>query len=201
MSIWSWLFDGLGKKQQPAKPDPDNPFRVTDRLVELVKHYESFEPKAYWDAHGSVWTIGYGNTYYKDGSRVKRGDEISIEQATLLLTQVLNNCIAQIKNRNEASLSANHVVALASFLYNTGPGAKSVKDGLFALRNDGRPSTLWRMTQRGEFGLAAVQFDLWVNSSGKKLKGLQRRRRAERYIFDRNMTAKEAIQQAEKDFP
>lgn len=199
--VWDWLFRGFRRGATVSRPESDDPFRVTDRLVELVKHYESFEPKAYWDAHGQVWTIGYGSTYYNDGSRVKRGDEISLQQATILLSQVLNKCISDIKRRNVAPLDSNHVVALASFLYNLGPGAKAVKDGLFALRSTGEPSTLWRLTQRGEFGLAANQFDLWVNAGGKRLKGLQRRRRAERYIWQSNLTAKEAITMAERDFP
>lgn len=201
MSIWGWLFDGIGKKKPPASPLV-SPFFISDKLIHLVKHYESFEPKAYWDYHGGVWTIGFGNTAYLDGRPVKKGDSIDVEQATDLLTKMLKSFMDSIERRNSATLEHNQVVALTSFLYNIGHGKKGVKDGLFELKRTGESSTLWRSTQRGEFAKAAEQFDLWVNAGGHRLKGLQRRRRAEKYIWqNKDMNAASAIALALKDFP
>lgn len=200
--VWNWLFRGGRKDTGPAPAPLPDPYVVNDDLIALIKHYESFSPVAYWDKHGNVWTIGYGSTYYKDGRRVKSGENISIADATELLTIVVMDNIRLIKAGFPTPLERHHVTALTSFLYNVGPGRYGSKDGLFALRDYQRASTLWRMVLAGDLDAAASQFKLWNKSGGVVLKGLQRRRRAEEYIFSgRIKTAVAAYTQAEKDFP
>ncbi len=60
-------------------------------------------------------------------------------------------------------------VALASFVYNVGPGAYG-------------GSTLLRKLRAGDLIGACNQLSRWVYAGGKRLRGLERRREAERKI-------------------
>lgn len=197
MQFLKWLIGLLTRRK--GGTDESHRSAVPRDLVALVKHYEAFEADAYWDKTGRVWTIGYGSTYYADGRRVREGDTITHSAAEALLEKVLADCIRDIRTRLAASLPEPQMIALASFLYNLGPGASGIKDGLFVLRN-GAPSTLWRSVNAGDHKTAAEQFGRWVYSGGILLKGLQRRRRAEKYVYE-GMPAQKAITQALKDFP
>ena len=42
-------------------------------LINLIKHFEGFKPKAYV-CEGGKWTIGYGTTIYMTGKAVKEGE-------------------------------------------------------------------------------------------------------------------------------
>ena len=52
---------------------------MTNKGLELIKQFEGFESKAYKCSAG-VWTIGYGATYYMNGTPVKEGDTITLEE-------------------------------------------------------------------------------------------------------------------------
>lgn len=54
-------------------------------LLQDIKESEGLELTAYWDDYGKVWTIGYGSTFYEDGSPVKEGDKITKKRAEELL--------------------------------------------------------------------------------------------------------------------
>jgi Phage-related lysozyme (muraminidase) len=60
-------------------------------------------------------------------------------------------------------------VALTSFVYNVGPGSYG-------------GSTPLRMLRAGDIRGACNQLPRWVYAGGKKLRGLERRREAERQI-------------------
>ena len=72
--------------------------------------------------------------------------------------------------------------ALVSFLYNVGPGKRGIKSGLFVLTN-GQPSTLARKVLARDYAGAAEEFLKWIYSGGVPLRGLERRRKAERQLF------------------
>lgn len=164
-------------------PDP------VDLALPVIKEFEGFKPRPYLCPTGYP-TIGYGNRFYEDGSEVRIVDPaISEPRATQLARFILADCVAQIDRRAASPLNPFQTAALASFLFNVGPGGPA-KDGLFALRN-GRPSTLWRHVQNGKSADAAAQFNLWtkgtVNGVFQDLPGLVRRRRAERALFERKV--------------
>ena len=56
--------------------------------IELIKHFEGLRLTAYVCIGGKP-TIGYGSTYYEDGSRVNLGDVITLQQANELLMNIL----------------------------------------------------------------------------------------------------------------
>lgn len=95
--------------------------KPSDQAYKLIKSFEGCKLKAYKDS-ASVWTIGYGTTYYPDGASVKEHDSITIDRADFLLRwQVLTKSgeVDQlVKNVNQ-----NQFDALVSFAYNVGTGA------------------------------------------------------------------------------
>ena len=50
---------------------------MTERGKDLIREFEGCKLVAYKCPAG-VWTIGYGSTFYADGTPVKEGDKIDI---------------------------------------------------------------------------------------------------------------------------
>ncbi len=67
------------------------------------------------------------------------------------------------------------VAAFLSFIYNTGPGARDVKDGFVYLKN-GNHSTMLRLLRSGDVAAACRQLPAWASAKGVKLRGLALRR-------------------------
>jgi lysozyme len=82
-----------------------------------------------------------------------------------------------------AGLSAHSSAAFLSFIYNVGPGQPGVKDGFVWLKN-GRHSTLLLHLQAGRVAQACSQLSAWTRAGGKVLRGLERRRAAERELCE-----------------
>lgn len=138
--------------------------------VELVKHFESFQPKAYRDAAG-VLTVGYGSTYRPDGYRVQAGDTLSVEAAEQWLAMDLAE-ISQLlgKRLPGVTLVQHECDAVCSLVYNIGIGNFQI-------------STVRRALLRDDWPTAAKGFLSWTKAGGKVLKGLVRRRHTERALF------------------
>ncbi len=56
--------------------------------IELIKKFENCRLVAYLDSI-NLPTIGYGNTYYQNGTKVKMGDKITQLQAEQLLNTLI----------------------------------------------------------------------------------------------------------------
>lgn len=143
---------------------------ISDEGVELVKHFEGLFLKAYL-CPAKVWTIGYGHTGLKhqDGT-VHRGRVITAAEAKRLLAFDLDDKYApDVREAVQVDLSQAQFDALVSFHFNTG-----------ALKR----STLLRKLNRGDFEGAASEFNRWTRGGGKVLRGLVRRRAAERAMFE-----------------
>lgn len=80
-------------------------------------------------------------------------------------------------------LAPETLAAFLSFIYNVGPGAPGVKDGFVWLRN-GRHSTLLLHLQAGRVALACAELSNWTRAGGRVLRGLERRRAAERALCE-----------------
>ena len=142
--------------------------------IDLIVKYERFSAKPYLDPVG-IPTIGYGSTYYEDGTRVKMSDpSISKKRAEILFTYVLSETIINIKRYLKVKLNSNQFSAIVSLVYNIGIGNFST-------------STLLRLLNKGNFSGAADQFLVWnkarVNGKLKVLNGLTKRRAEERALF------------------
>lgn len=137
--------------------------------IELVKSYEGLQLKAYL-CPANVWTIGYGNTFYEDGTKVKEGDEITVERAEELLEFVYDKFEFEVVEMLKVHITENQLGALVSFAFNLGSGAL-------------KKSTLLKLVNVQDFSGAADEFLKWTRAGGKVLNGLVRRRSAERDLF------------------
>lgn len=132
----------------------------------LIKEFEGCRLTAYRDAVG-VWTIGYGST----GNHVKPGMTINQERAERLLVQDLYRFELAVERATAGvKTTQNQFSAMVSLAYNIGVGAFS-------------HSTMLKMHKRGFTTLAANAFLMWIRAGKKQLKGLMRRRQAERQLY------------------
>jgi lysozyme len=131
--------------------------------IDLIKRYEGLRLKAYQCSAG-VWTIGYGHT-----KEVSEGMVISPATADAFLRDdlaVAESAVEKVK----VALNDNEFSALVAFVFNVGVGAFT-------------QSTLLKKLNAEQFDAAADEFLRWNKSGGKALKGLARRRAAERALF------------------
>jgi lysozyme len=144
--------------------------KVSSKGLELIKEFEGFSNVAYLCSAKKA-TIGYGNTFWEDGTPVKIGDQVSKERAETLLKHVVDNFSVAVEVDIKIEVTQNQFDAMVSLAYNIGLGA---------FKN----STLLRQLNRGNFVGASQEFLRWDKSNGKPLHGLTRRREREKLLFD-----------------
>ena len=138
--------------------------------IELIKGYEGFRGNPY-KCPADVPTIGYGSTYYEDGTAVSMDDEpITSTQAESLLRYSLKGYEASVQKLVTVALKQGQFDALVSFVYNLGAGAL-------------KGSTLLKKLNAGDYKGAAEEFGKWTHGGGKVLPGLVKRRAAEKALF------------------
>jgi len=146
--------------------------KATSDCIDLICRFEGFRSRPYMCPAG-VPTIGYGSTRYADGSLVSLDDAaISEPAARELLASTLGQYEDAVNRYVTVDLTASQFDALVSFAYNVGA-------------NNLRTSTLLRKLNLEGYSGAAAQFERWNRSGGRVLKGLVRRRKAERLLFER----------------
>lgn len=114
------------------------------------------------------WTIGYGST----GPDVSKGIIWTEAQCNARLLSDLTERFGPAVDKlcDGLPVKPHEKAALVSFVYNLGEGRLE-------------ESTLLRMYRDGNIGGAGNQFLRWHYANGKSLKGLIRRREAERALF------------------
>lgn len=137
---------------------------------DMIKYFEGIKLTAYLDT-GGVWTIGYGTIKYPDGTRVKKGDVITKEQAEAYMVNDTKWVDACLDKLIKVKVNQNQFDALASFVYNIGESQFS-KSTMLALLNQGASKAK-----------VAEQFDRWVYDNGKRIQGLANRRAKEKSLF------------------
>lgn len=140
-------------------------------LIDLLKEFEGLRLNAYLDAV-KVWTIGYGTTVYPNGQKVKKGDRCSKEQAIEYMCHDIETIrLPAINKYVKVELTNNETCALISLCYNIGVG------------NFGKSTLVKKLNANMDAERVAAEFLKWVKAGGKTLKGLVRRREAERQLF------------------
>ena len=139
--------------------------RTSESLIQKLKEFEGLRLSAYRDAAG-VPTIGYGHT-----RRVKMGDKLTTYWADQLLRkdvakvshEVIQLCVVHTQGQLDA---------LTSFAFNLGIGRLINSTLLKTIRNGGSMHQIRK------------EFMRWVYGGGKRLKGLEKRRKweAERFF-------------------
>ncbi len=128
---------------------------------------------AHWDNLGKVWTIGWGNTYRPDGSKVAQSDVITKKQADSWINNTINeqaNGVA--KSVDTSKLTDNQFAALISIAYNAGIGNFN-KSNIPAAINSGKTPQQ----------VAAVISDSLITSKGVRVQGLVNRRSRESKLY------------------
>ena len=147
---------------------------INDLGLQLIKEFESFQSKPYPDpaTHAKPFTIGFGSTYYEDGTPVTLQDKpITEERASQLLKHLLDTkfCPA-IEKMIKVKVTNNQYAACVSLAYNIGLG-------------NFQNSTVLRCLNAKNWTDAADAFLLWNKANGRIMNGLVRRREAERALF------------------
>lgn len=157
--------------------------KTSAKGIALLHSFEDLRLRAYPDPKtgGEPWSIGWGNTQYMDGRKVKKGDVITKAQADEDFLFDLQDFERQVTDAVKVPLTQGQFDALVSIVYNVGPGNK-YKDGIIRLK-DGRPSTLLRKLNAGDYRGAADQLDAWISKGSAVENGLRRRRAAEKALF------------------
>ena len=139
--------------------------------ISIIKVFESFSPVPYQCPAG-VWTIGYGATRCPDGQAVTQDTpEIDEEEAVRWMQHELCQTEYDVARLIKSALTDNQFGALVSFTYNLGSGNLAA-------------STMRQKLNRGDYEGAAAEFPKWRRAGGKILRGLVRRRAAERNLFE-----------------
>ena len=136
--------------------------KTSQRGINLIKQFEGVRLTAYKCPAG-VYTIGYGHT-----RGVTRGMKITEEEASAYLTADLRNSEKAVERYDSVyHWNQNEFDALVSFTFNCGAA------NLRALLRNGRRN-------RSQI---ADTLPLYRKAGGKVLKGLERRRAAEKALF------------------
>lgn len=163
-----WYVPGVGMKLSAA-------------AVEIIKDYEKFVGHPYKDLVGK-WTIGYGNTYYLDGTKVKPTDKhITEPQAAQLKQAIIDQDFGPGVNRIFADeiaagkLNQNQFDALVSLAYNVGVATLATSN------------SITKNIKAGRYDAAADGFLKYnngtVNGKFGPINGLTIRRGKERALF------------------
>ena len=139
---------------------------TSEEAVALIKAYEGFSAKAYWD--NTQWSIGYG-------TKSTQGATITIEEAhaaMLLELQEVEKALNEFAAKYGLYLSQNQFDALASLSYNCGTKWMTTSGRLRQAVTEGKT---------GNDFLFAIS--LWANISSVPNAGLLKRRMSEASLY------------------
>lgn len=139
----------------------------SELAIPVIKKWEGFMPEPYMCPAG-VPTIGYGNTMYENGGRVKMDDcKIDRARGEELLLNFVKKVEKQVRKVVLVKLTDYQLAALISFTYNVGIGNLA-------------SSTLLRwINSNPELEFVPSEFRRWNKSKGKIFAGLTARREDE----------------------
>ena len=155
---------------------------ISEAGIQLIKSFEGCHSSPY-RCPAALWTIAYGHVLYPDQARLKTGERnkyplrtehnrtFSGDEIDALLEAdlqrfsdgVLRLCPAAADNQC-------HLDAITSLAFNIGLGNL-------------QSSTLRMKYNRSDYDGAADEFLKWRKANGVVLRGLERRREAERALF------------------
>lgn len=156
-------------------PDPASPLAVAMRRGKKGKELTGLS--------GAPWTVGFGDT-----KNVSPGMKITQADANERFERRMNSeFVPGVRDLLRVEITQKQFDALVDFAYNAGLGNL-------------RTSTLLRLINAGDFTGAVLQLPRWNKAGGLVLKGLERRRYAEAFVFVGG-DAMTGIRKAERVFP
>lgn len=143
-----------------------NELRLSDDGVQFIAQWEGFRAHPYRDVVGKL-TIGYGHLMRKGETFPQ---PMTDAQALALLKTDAEREAIPVRDALRVKLTPHQMDALISLAFNVGGGAVA-------------RSTLVRKLNEGQTLEAAEQFLRWNRAGGRIVRGLTRRRVAERAMF------------------
>ncbi len=146
---------------------------LTQKAIDLIKASEGCKLSAYVDpaTGGEPITIGYGNTKYEDGSKVKLGDKITQDRANSLLLLIVEGFKNSVLKLLTKELNANQLGALTSFAYNC--GIANLKSSTLLKKVNANPND----------PSIKDEFAKWNKANKKVMNGLTIRRKKESDLY------------------
>lgn len=138
--------------------------------IEFIHKEEGLRLKAYL-CPANVWTIGFGNTYHLDNSKVKEGDVITLEQAKDLFSKKIKLYEDAVNKNVKVPLTQSAFNALVSFCYNV---------GTFAFQTS---TLLKKINGKASLDDIFKEFKKWVHAGKKVISVLVKRREREIKIY------------------
>lgn len=138
--------------------------------IPLIKKYEGLKLSAYICPAG-IPTIGYGSTFYENGSKVVMGEKISLERADALLINTVQKFEQSVRGLVKSKVNENQIGALTSFAFNVGTG--NLKKSTLLKKVNANPNDL----------AIRAEFMRWNKAGGKILNGLTKRRNEEADLY------------------
>lgn len=138
---------------------------------DLIKQFEGCKLKAYKCPAG-LNTIGFGSTFYEDGTKVKEGDVITQARAEELLNNIVDKFGKEVDALVKSNVTDNNFAAIVSFAFNVGIG------------NLRKSTLLKKVNANPKDPSITAEFRKWVRANGEVLKGLVRRRDAEAKLYE-----------------
>ena len=142
--------------------------QIGKKGLTLIQSFEGYRNKAYKCPAG-VWTIGFGSTRV-NGKPITEGMKCTKAQATEWMKSDLDKFEDAVNDLVDVKITQNQFDAIVSFTNNCGVGSL-------------QKSTLLKKVNAKDFLGAADEFLKWNKANGVVLKGLTRRRVAERKLF------------------
>ena len=145
--------------------------KASQKGLDLIKRFEGLKLKPYL-CPANICTIGYGNTYYPSGAKVKLTDPaITKEKAEELLKFLLTSYEKGVDSFCRDDINQNQFDALTSFAYNVGVG------------NLQKSTLIKKVNKNPNDPTIRAEFMKWNKGGGKVLLGLTRRRQAEADLY------------------
>jgi lysozyme len=155
---------------------------ISEAGIQLIKSFEGCHNSPY-KCPADLWTIGYGRVLYPDQARLKTGERnkyplrtehnrtFSGDEIDALLEADLQRFSDGVLRLCPAAADSQcHLDAITSLAFNIGLGNL-------------QSSTLRMKYNRSDYDGAADEFLKWRKANGVVLRGLERRREAERALF------------------
>jgi lysozyme len=145
--------------------------KLDKKGYDLIKEFEGLSLKPY-KCQANVSTIGYGSTYYENGTKVKLTDApITKERADALFQIVADDFAKRVLPLIKKPVTQNQFNALVSFAFNLGVRALQNSTLLRLLNNNPNDANI------------AKEFLKWNKAGGRVLQGLTNRRIKESALY------------------
>lgn len=145
--------------------------KVNQVGLNLIKKYEGLKLAPYL-CPAKVATIGFGSTFYEDGTKVKLTDKpITEAKASELLANLLITFEKGVDSFTTDLVNQNQLNSLVSFAYNCG------------LNNLKKSTLLKKVNTNPNDVTIKAEFLKWNKANGKVMAGLTKRRKEESELY------------------